>query len=166
MPVKTVRGIVNKLGFEDAVKFVKAHIDIRTSSVRDVDHLEHLVNWYGDEDKLAGYYNEEERYGQLDFTIGRSKPWAEEHYRGLGNLSDKRKRRSSRKSNLSGLGKVETYRTFIRSARNWQEFARGRKTTVDRGLTWSEASKACKAYNKDRTSRQISKGTMIEFEAE
>lgn len=56
-----------------------------------------------------------------------------------------------------------TYRTFIRSCKNWTEFARARKRTVDRGLSWSQAKEDCKEYNNNRSPRQISKGTMMEF---
>lgn len=58
------------------------------------------------------------------------------------------------------------YRTFIRSARNWQEFARARKITVERGLTYDEAQARCQEYNARRTSRQIRRGTKLEFEKE
>lgn len=56
-----------------------------------------------------------------------------------------------------------TYTTFKRSATSWQEFARARKITVDRGLTLDEARRACEAFNAARTKRQIDKGTKMEF---
>ncbi len=59
-----------------------------------------------------------------------------------------------------------TYRTFKRSARNWEEFASARKSTVDTGLTYDEARERCKEYNENRTSRQIAKGTKLEFDSE
>jgi hypothetical protein len=58
------------------------------------------------------------------------------------------------------------YRTFIRSANNWREFSQSRKRTVDRGLTYDEAYRACQRYNEARTKAQIRKGTMMEFERE
>lgn len=57
------------------------------------------------------------------------------------------------------------YRTFIRSCRNWREFASARKRTVDRGLSYDEARRACEAYNRNLTSRQIKRGTKMEFES-
>jgi len=38
--------------------------------------------------------------------------------------------------------------------------------TVDTGLTLEEARRQCEEYNKNRTSAQIRKGTMMEFESE
>lgn len=58
------------------------------------------------------------------------------------------------------------YRTFKRSCRNWTEFAKARKITEDRGLTYEEAKKRCEEFNKNLTPRQISKGTKMEFEKE
>lgn len=59
-----------------------------------------------------------------------------------------------------------TYRTFKRSATNWEQFASARKITVDRGLTYEEAQRACKAFNDNRTAAQIRKGTKLEFDSE
>jgi hypothetical protein len=59
-----------------------------------------------------------------------------------------------------------SYRTFLRSCKNWQEFASARKVTQERGLTYNEARAACEDYNENRTSRQIAKGTKMEFEEE
>ena len=59
-----------------------------------------------------------------------------------------------------------TYRTFIRSARSFEEFASARKRTVHRGLSAEEALRACKAYNEARTGPQVRKGTKMEFERE
>ena len=58
------------------------------------------------------------------------------------------------------------YRTFKRSCRNFKEFSKSRKMTVDTGLTLEEARRQCEEYNKNRTSAQIRKGTMMEFESE
>lgn len=61
---------------------------------------------------------------------------------------------------------MTTYRTFKRSCRNWQEFARARKTTHDRGLTYEEARRQCDEYNNNRTPAQKRRGTKLELEAE
>lgn len=58
------------------------------------------------------------------------------------------------------------YRTFLRSARNWQEFSTARKITQDRNLTQAEALRRCKDYNDNRTSAQIRRGTKMEFTSE
>ena len=58
------------------------------------------------------------------------------------------------------------YKTFLRSARNFEEFSAARKITVDKGLTQEEARRACMEYNSSRTSAQISKGTKMEYTAE
>lgn len=59
-----------------------------------------------------------------------------------------------------------SFRTFKRSARNWQEFASARKITVDRGLTEDQAREQCRAYNENRTAAQIRKGTKMEYDRE
>lgn len=59
-----------------------------------------------------------------------------------------------------------TYRTFVRSARNFQQFSSARKRTDRRGLTYAEAVQRCKASDAERTTRQISNGTKMEFERE
>lgn len=59
-----------------------------------------------------------------------------------------------------------SYRTFKRSATNWQEFAHGRKITDERGLTEDEARRRCEQWNKNRTPAQVRKGTKLEFEKE
>jgi hypothetical protein len=64
------------------------------------------------------------------------------------------------------FGDGERYKTFIRSATNWDSFARARKHTVDTGLTYDEARRACQAYNDNRSSAQIRKGTKMEFTRE
>jgi hypothetical protein len=60
----------------------------------------------------------------------------------------------------------KTYRTFIRSCRNWEEFASARKLTKARGLSWSQAKQRCEEYNAHLSARQRRKGTKMEFEAE
>lgn len=61
---------------------------------------------------------------------------------------------------------MTTYKTFLRSARNFEEFARARKTTVGRGLTLEEARRRCRDYNQRRDGAQVAKGTKMEFEHE
>jgi hypothetical protein len=61
---------------------------------------------------------------------------------------------------------METYETFIRSARNFREFANARKITQETGLTFAEARERCAEYNNNRTKRQIARGTKMEFTAE
>ena len=60
----------------------------------------------------------------------------------------------------------DTYKTFIRSCTNWQEFASARKITQDEGLTYKEALDACNDYNCNLTAAQLRKGTKMEFTAE
>jgi hypothetical protein len=58
------------------------------------------------------------------------------------------------------------YRTFKRSCTNWKQFGSARKITDERGLTYDEARRRCEAFNANRTSAQIRKGTKLEFEKE
>lgn len=55
------------------------------------------------------------------------------------------------------------YRVFTRTAKNWEQFARASKRTVERNLTYSEAHGCCERYNLERTSAQIFRGTKYEF---
>jgi hypothetical protein len=59
---------------------------------------------------------------------------------------------------------TKRYKTFTRSARNFDEFASARKRTQDTGLTYEEAQRACRAFNESRTPSQIRRGTKLEFE--
>lgn len=61
---------------------------------------------------------------------------------------------------------MEYYRTFKRSCRNWNEFASARKITEETGLTYEQARERCEAFNSNRTSAQIRKGTKLEFTAQ
>jgi hypothetical protein len=61
---------------------------------------------------------------------------------------------------------MERFRTFTRSATSFETFARARKTTYDTGLTREEAYEQCQQWNAARTSRQIRKGTKLEFDRE
>jgi len=56
------------------------------------------------------------------------------------------------------------YRTFKRSAKNWEQFARARKITVQTGLTYEQAREMCRDSNDNRTQQQIHNGTKMEFE--
>jgi hypothetical protein len=58
------------------------------------------------------------------------------------------------------------YKTFIRSCVNWEQFAKSRKMTQETGLSYEQAKQRCEDYNKKRNSRQIRKGTMMEFTAQ
>jgi hypothetical protein len=61
---------------------------------------------------------------------------------------------------------METYRTFLRTCRNWQEFANAPKIEQASGLTLQEAREVCKEYNDNRTEIEQDNGTKLEFEAE
>lgn len=61
---------------------------------------------------------------------------------------------------------MDTYRVFKRSARDFAEFAKARKVTVERGVSLEDARRMCKDYNDNRTSAQLRKGTKMEFEKE
>ncbi len=61
---------------------------------------------------------------------------------------------------------MDTYRTFLRSARNFEELSSARKIPQDTGLTRSDAYEACKAFNNNRTPAQIARGTKMEFTVE
>lgn len=58
------------------------------------------------------------------------------------------------------------YKTFTRSVNNWSQFAKARKRTVDTGLTYDEARRACAEYNAGRTAAQIKRGHKMEFTQE
>lgn len=55
------------------------------------------------------------------------------------------------------------YKTFLRAARNFNEFSSARKKTVDRGLTLEEARRACATFNNARSPAQIKRGIKLEF---
>lgn len=61
---------------------------------------------------------------------------------------------------------METYRTFIRSARNWEEFANNPKIEQETGLSYDEARDACQQFNSNLTEKEIELGTKMEFETE
>lgn len=58
------------------------------------------------------------------------------------------------------------YKTFKRSATNWQTFSSARKITVETGLTYEQARQRCEEYNNNRTAAQIRRGTKLEFTSE
>lgn len=61
---------------------------------------------------------------------------------------------------------MQTYKTFLRSCLDWKSFASARKITDSTCLTYEEARNRCEWYNSNRTSRQIKRGTKMEFTAE
>ena len=61
---------------------------------------------------------------------------------------------------------MQTYRTFLRSARNWKEFAEAEKIEQETGLSADEARDACQAYNENRSEDEVDAGTKLEFEKE
>lgn len=61
---------------------------------------------------------------------------------------------------------MNNYTTFLRSARNFTEFASAEKIEVETGLTGQEAFNKCQDFNSTRTEEQIEAGTKMEFIAE
>lgn len=61
---------------------------------------------------------------------------------------------------------MRRYKTFLRSATSFKEFARARKTTVYTGLSYDEARELCREYNENRNARQVREGTKMEFTEE
>ena len=55
------------------------------------------------------------------------------------------------------------YSTFIRSARNFEEFSTAEKLVQDSGLTYSEAREACQNFNENLTDSEKENGTKMEF---
>jgi hypothetical protein len=55
------------------------------------------------------------------------------------------------------------YRVFKRTCRNWEQFARARKITVQTGLSFSEARELCERSNAQRTPAQVAAGLKYEF---
>lgn len=55
------------------------------------------------------------------------------------------------------------YSTFLRSARNFREFAQAEKIIKDTGLTYEEAREACLNYNANLTDSEKENGTKLEF---
>lgn len=61
---------------------------------------------------------------------------------------------------------MSTYYTFLRSARNFREFASAEKRTVDTGLTYEEARAQCREYNANLSDADKEAGTKMEFTEE
>lgn len=59
-----------------------------------------------------------------------------------------------------------SYYTFLRSARNFEEFSRAKKITQETGLTYDEARESCANFNDHRTDAEIEAGTKMEFTLE
>ena len=59
-----------------------------------------------------------------------------------------------------------TYKTFIRSCTNFEEFAIAEKSDQSIGLTLDEARQECAEFNNNRDEEQIEAGTKMEFERE
>ncbi len=55
------------------------------------------------------------------------------------------------------------YYTFLRSARNWQEFASAEKQIVDENLPLAEAQTQCRWYNNNLSDKDKELGTKMEF---
>jgi hypothetical protein len=58
---------------------------------------------------------------------------------------------------------MSDYEVFRRSATNWQEFAKARKTVIRRNVTIEQAQRICDDYNDNRTAAQKRRGTKYEF---
>ena len=61
---------------------------------------------------------------------------------------------------------MDTYRTFKRAARNFEEFAKADKIEVETGLSIKEARERCYDYNSARSQDDLDSGTKLEFERE
>lgn len=61
---------------------------------------------------------------------------------------------------------MPTYYTFLRSAQNWQEFAKAEKIVKNTGLTYLEAREECQKYNANLTETEIENGIKLEFTEE
>jgi hypothetical protein len=57
----------------------------------------------------------------------------------------------------------DTYCTFTRAARNWEEFASAKKVVHDRGLTEEEARAACQEWNANRSAKDVKAGRKMEY---
>jgi hypothetical protein len=56
-----------------------------------------------------------------------------------------------------------TYTTFIRSCRNWEEFAHAQKTVQDVDISYEDAKEACRNFNSNLTDKEKEAGTKMEF---
>lgn len=60
---------------------------------------------------------------------------------------------------------MSEYTTFLRSCKNWREFAQSEKVIQESGLTYEEARQACQDYNANLTEAEEAEGTKMEFTA-
>ncbi len=60
----------------------------------------------------------------------------------------------------------ETFKTFKRSARSFEEFALAECFWIDSGLSEKEARDACQKFNSNRSEEEIAKGTKMEYTRE
>lgn len=58
---------------------------------------------------------------------------------------------------------MNKYKTFLRSARNFEEFASAEKIEQENDLTLEEAKTACAEFNLNRNGLEIQAGTKMEF---
>jgi len=58
---------------------------------------------------------------------------------------------------------MATYKTFVRSATTFEQMRRARKTTIDTGLTYDEANRACQRYNSERTPEYTARKWFCEY---
>lgn len=61
------------------------------------------------------------------------------------------------------MSREKLYKTFFRSATNWEEFSSAEKVEDETDLTYSEARERCEAFNKNRTEAQERAGMKLEF---
>lgn len=64
---------------------------------------------------------------------------------------------------MHGVGEMELYEVFSRSATNWEQFGKTRGRVVRRNVTIEQAKRICDDFNDNRTTRQKRRGTMYEF---
>lgn len=60
---------------------------------------------------------------------------------------------------------MNTFTTFLRSARNFEEFAKAEKVIQETDLSFEEAREACQQYNANLTEAEKEAGTKLEFTA-
>jgi len=55
------------------------------------------------------------------------------------------------------------YTTFIRTAKNFEDFANAEKEIVEEGLTAEKARELCDTFNRTRSEAEKEAGTKMEF---
>jgi hypothetical protein len=65
-----------------------------------------------------------------------------------------------------GVITMDTYRTFLRAAKTFEEFANAECEIVDTGLTRENARAACLEFNTTRSNDQVQRGLKLEFTKE